>query len=115
MNHDFFIYKIIHINIRSRRIMNYITIHAEFQTIVSLYIFENFTVGCIPNIFTISYIVKRSLNGLMNSIADLFSPEVNSHSNRLREIEEEIKQQSNQELQEEQQIVNSKTRWDWGK
>jgi hypothetical protein len=67
------------------------------------------------NIAISDRIVKRSLNGLFNSIADLFSPEVNSHSNRLREIEEEIKQQSNQELQEEQQIVTSKTRWDWGK
>lgn len=67
------------------------------------------------NIAISDRIVKRSLNGLFNSIADLFSPEVNSHSNRLREIEEEIKQQHNQELQEEQQIVNNKTRWDWGK
>ena len=67
------------------------------------------------NIAISDRIVKRSLNGLFNSIADLFSPDVNSHSNRLREIEEEIKQQHNQELQEEQQIVTSKTRWDWGK
>ncbi len=67
------------------------------------------------NIAISDRIVKRSLNGLFNSIADLFSPDVNSHSNRLREIEEEIKQQHNQELQEEQQIVNNKTRWDWGK
>ena len=67
------------------------------------------------NIAIFDRIVKRSLNALFNSIADLFSPEVNSHSNRLREIEEEIKQQRNQELQEEQQIVNNKTRWDWGK
>lgn len=67
------------------------------------------------NIAIFDRIVKRSLNALFNSIADLFSPEVNSHSNRLREIEEEIKQQRNQELQEKQQIVNNKTRWDWGK
>jgi len=67
------------------------------------------------NIAISDRIVKRSLNGLFNSIADLFSPEVSSHSNRLREIEEEIKQQRNQELQEKQQIVNNKTRWDWGK
>ena len=67
------------------------------------------------NIAIFDRIVKRSLNALFNSIADLFSPEVNSHSNRLREIEEEIKHQRNQELQEKQQIVNNKTRWDWGK
>lgn len=60
-------------------------------------------------------IIKRSLNGLFDSVADLFSPEVSSHSNRLREIEEEIKQQQDQELQEEQQIVNNKTRLNWGK
>lgn len=68
------------------------------------------------NIAISDRIVKRSLNGLFNSIADLFSPEVNSHSNRLREIEEEIKQQHEQELQEEQQNVSkNKNRWDWGK
>lgn len=60
-------------------------------------------------------IIKRSLTGLFDSVAELFSPEVNSHSNRLREIEEEIKQQQNQESQEEEQIVNNKNRWDWGK
>lgn len=61
-------------------------------------------------------IIRRSLNGLFDSVAELFSPEVNSHSNRLREIEEEIKQQHEQELQEEQQIVNyNKNRWNWGK
>lgn len=59
-------------------------------------------------------IIKRSLHGLFDSVAELFSPEVSTHSNRLREIEEEIKQQ-NQELREEQQIVNNKTRWNWGK
>lgn len=60
-------------------------------------------------------IIKRSLHGLFDSVAELFSPEVSTHSNRLREIEEEIKQQQDQELQEEQQIVNNKTRWNWGK
>lgn len=60
-------------------------------------------------------IIRRSLHGLFDSVAELFSPEVSTHSNRLREIEEEIKQQQNQESQEEQQIVNNKTRWNWGK
>ena len=61
-------------------------------------------------------IIKRSVSGFFASLADLFSPEVNSHSNRLREIEEEIKQQHDKELQEEQHFVNyNKKRWDWGK
>ncbi len=61
-------------------------------------------------------IIKHSLNGLLDSVAELFTPEVRSHSNRLREIEEEIKQQYDQELQEEQQFVNNKqSRWTWGK
>lgn len=61
-------------------------------------------------------VIKRSINGFFSSLADLFTPEVNAHSNRLREIEEEIEQQREQELQEEQQIVNyNKTHWDWGK
>ena len=61
-------------------------------------------------------IIRRSINGFFDSIAALFTPEVTSHSNRLREIEEEIKQQHNQELQEEQQFVSSKqNRWTWGK
>lgn len=60
-------------------------------------------------------IIRRSLHGLFDSVAELFSPEVSTHFNRLREIEEEIKQQQNQESQEEQQIVNNKTRWNWGK
>jgi len=61
-------------------------------------------------------IIKRSLNGLFDSVAELFLPETNAHSNRLREIEEEIKQQKEQELQEEQQNINyNQRRWDWGK
>lgn len=61
-------------------------------------------------------IVRRSINNFFDSIASLFTPEVDSHSNRLREIEEEIKQQHDQELREKQQFVNSKqNRWTWGK
>ncbi len=61
-------------------------------------------------------IIRRSINGFFDSIAALFTPEVNSHSNRLHEIEEEIKQQHEQEIQEEQQIVNyNKNHWNWGK
>lgn len=61
-------------------------------------------------------IIRRSINGLFESVVSLFMPETDSHSNRLREIEEEIKQQHEQELQEEQQFVNNKqNRWTWGK
>jgi len=61
-------------------------------------------------------VIKRSINGFFSSLADLFTPEVNFHSNRLRKIEEEIKKQHEQELQAEQQNINQNTkRWDWGK
>lgn len=68
------------------------------------------------NIAISDRIIRRSINGLFESVASLFTPEATSHSNRLREIEEEIKQQHEQELQEEKQNVNQNTnRWNWGK
>lgn len=63
--------------------------------------------------------IKREMDGFFTSLVRLFTPELNSHRNRLREIEEEMQAEHEQELQEaaqeQQRLEANARRWDWGK
>ncbi len=63
--------------------------------------------------------IKREMDGFFTSLARLFTPELTSHRNRLREIEEEMQAEHEQELQEaareQQRRESNARRWDWGK
>lgn len=60
--------------------------------------------------------ISGCINAFFSSLAELFIPEVNSHHNRLHEIEEEIKRRHEQEEKEANKPHHSNsTKWDWGK
>lgn len=56
--------------------------------------------------------VNGILRGLFSSVTDLFASEVHSFSNRLHEIEEEMKAEQEKE---QQPTAKASRRWDWGK
>lgn len=60
--------------------------------------------------------VRGIMDGLLGSVAELFSSETTTYRNRLREIEEEMQaeyEKENRPQETEQPKINSK--WDWGK
>ena len=59
--------------------------------------------------------VRGIMDGLFSSVAELFSPETETYSNRLSEIEAEMQEKYEEENrpQEETKPINSK--WNWGK
>ncbi|MDE7438994.1 MAG: relaxase MobL [Clostridia bacterium] len=56
--------------------------------------------------------VGALMDGMFNSVTELFLPETQVYSNRLREIEEEMQAEQGQEEQSQPNKIN---RWDWHK
>ena len=61
--------------------------------------------------------VRGIMDGLFGSVAELFSPETTNYRNRLREIEEEMQEEFEQENrpQETVQPKPTNSKWNWGK
>lgn len=55
-------------------------------------------------------IISKSLDKFVNNVISMFEPQLQDYSNRLEEIEEEIKQEHEQSQQQ-----NSRSKYDWGK
>ena len=59
--------------------------------------------------------VRGIMDGLFGSVADLFSPETTNYRNRLREIEEEMQAEYENENRPQEMTKSEKSKWDWGK
>ena len=57
--------------------------------------------------------VRGIMDGLLSSVAELFSPETENYRNHLKEIEGEMQEEYDKENRPQLQPINSK--WDWSK
>ncbi len=55
------------------------------------------------------------IDGLFDSIAELFSPETENYRNRLREIEDEMQEEYEKENRPQEMTKPEKSKWTWGK
>lgn len=59
--------------------------------------------------------VRGIIDGLFSSVAELFSPETETYSNRLKEIEDEMQEKYEEENRPQEEAKPTNSKWNWGK
>lgn len=59
--------------------------------------------------------IKGNLTGFLSSLLELFQPEINAYSNRLREIEKEIQADNEREQEQLNTTPTPSSKYGWGK